>query len=219
MPEASNAQNGHESSAPKKRLIICCDGTWQATDRGNITTPSNVARLARMLASTDKEAGNTPQIVYYQGGVGSNGTGTLISDYLPIQEISSLVSGSFAGVLLPEGSLIRFNIVVALFGWGLDENIIQCYHFLSHNYSKGDEIFIFGFSRGAYTARSLSALLTTMVNFRKMFACQYLLTSRRRDSSFLNTCKTSGAPTRYIVSMVWLRLRPEVQVSTKNCQG
>lgn len=167
MPETSNARNDHESSGPKKRLIVCCDGTWQATDRGNITTPSNVARFARMLARTDKEVANTPQIVYYQGGVGSNGTGTLISDYLPIQEISGLVSGSLAGVLLPEGSSIRSNIVVALFGWGLDENIIQCYHFLSHNYNKGDEIFVFGFSRGAYTARSLAALVTTMVSFRQ----------------------------------------------------
>lgn len=166
MPETSNARDGHQSSGPKKRLIICCDGTWQATDRGNVTTPSNVARLARMLACADKEAGNTPQIVYYQGGVGSNGTGTLISDYLPIQEISSLVSGSLAGVLLLEDSFIKPNVFVALFGWGLDENIIQCYHFLSQNYSKGDEIFVLGFSRGAYTARSLAALVTTMVNFQ-----------------------------------------------------
>ena len=37
-------------------------------------------------------------------------------------------------------------------GYGLFENIKQAYQFLIFNYSPGDEIFIFGFSRGAFTA-------------------------------------------------------------------
>lgn len=45
------------------------------------------------------------------------------------------------------------------FGKGLDENIIDAYEWLVSNYNLGDEIFIFGFSRGAYTARSLSGLI------------------------------------------------------------
>src|SRR5258707_778399 len=39
-------------------------------------------------------------------------------------------------------------------GKGLDENIRLAYEWLIENYRDGDEIFIFGFSRGAYTARS-----------------------------------------------------------------
>lgn len=46
-----------------------------------------------------------------------------------------------------------------LFGQGLDENIRLAYEWLVENYNDGDEIFIFGFSRGAYTARSFAGLV------------------------------------------------------------
>ncbi len=44
-------------------------------------------------------------------------------------------------------------------GSGLDNNIIDGYRFLGNNYHPGDEIYLFGFSRGAYTARSLGGLI------------------------------------------------------------
>jgi len=46
-----------------------------------------------------------------------------------------------------------------VFGQGLDENIRLAYEWIVENYSEGDEIFIFGFSRGAFTARSLAGLV------------------------------------------------------------
>lgn len=46
-----------------------------------------------------------------------------------------------------------------VFGQGLDENIRLAYEWLIENYNDGDEIFIFGFSRGAYTARALAGLI------------------------------------------------------------
>lgn len=46
-----------------------------------------------------------------------------------------------------------------VFGQGLDENIRNAYEWLVENYNVGDEIYIFGFSRGAYTARSLTGLV------------------------------------------------------------
>ena len=46
------------------------------------------------------------------------------------------------------------------FGGGLAENIRQAYAWLSENYKKGSDVFIFGFSRGAYTARSLAGLIS-----------------------------------------------------------
>ena len=41
-------------------------------------------------------------------------------------------------------------------GIGLESNIINAYKFIVWNYEPGDEIFLFGFSRGAYTVRSLA---------------------------------------------------------------
>ena len=49
-----------------------------------------------------------------------------------------------------------------IFGQGLDENIRLAYEWLVENYNDGDEIFIFGFSRGAYTARSLAGLIAKL---------------------------------------------------------
>jgi uncharacterized protein (DUF2235 family) len=45
------------------------------------------------------------------------------------------------------------------FGAGLSRNIRDLYLFLTLNYSSGDELFLFGFSRGAYTVRSLAGLI------------------------------------------------------------
>lgn len=45
------------------------------------------------------------------------------------------------------------------FGLGLSANILDAYSFIVLNYVEGDEIFLFGFSRGAYTVRSLAGLL------------------------------------------------------------
>lgn len=48
------------------------------------------------------------------------------------------------------------------FGVGLSANVIECYRFLANNYNEGDEIYIFGFSRGAFTARSLAGFIGTI---------------------------------------------------------
>jgi len=44
-------------------------------------------------------------------------------------------------------------------GAGIDKNIMDCYRFLVHNYNEGDQLFFFGFSRGAYTVRSLAGFI------------------------------------------------------------
>lgn len=44
-------------------------------------------------------------------------------------------------------------------GKGIDDNIKDIYKFIVWNYEPGDELFLFGFSRGAYTARSLAGLI------------------------------------------------------------
>ncbi|WP_033069360.1 DUF2235 domain-containing protein [Thalassospira australica] len=51
------------------------------------------------------------------------------------------------------------KFVGGAFGCGLQENVIDGYRFLANNYRQDDEIYIFGFSRGAFTARSLAGLI------------------------------------------------------------
>lgn len=61
------------------------------------------------------------------------------------------------GVGSEEGEALAGGV----FGAGLVKNLSDGYRFLIFNHSPGDEIYVFGFSRGAYTARSFAGLLST----------------------------------------------------------
>ena len=60
---------------------------------------------------------------------------------------------------------LPFKLLGGAFGWGLKRNVIELYKFLCRNYDKGevsrppDKIYLFGFSRGAFTVRILAGLL------------------------------------------------------------
>jgi uncharacterized protein (DUF2235 family) len=110
-----------------RRLVVCCDGTWNRADwEGG--TATNVVRIAR--AVTPMAAGAIAQIVYYHPGVGTG------------NQIDRLLGGGL--------------------GFGLSQNVRDAYAFLVNNHAPGDEILLFGFSRGAYTARSLGGLIGTI---------------------------------------------------------
>ena len=54
------------------------------------------------------------------------------------------------------------KILAGAVGWGLGRNIRQLYTALARNYTPGDAIYLFGFSRGAYTVRSLAGMIATI---------------------------------------------------------
>ncbi|KAL1967095.1 hypothetical protein VTN77DRAFT_3619 [Rasamsonia byssochlamydoides] len=117
-----------------KRLIVCCDGTWDDSTSDYSQPPTNVTRICRALSrnAVVEENGSKkliPQIVYYQKGVGSG--------------IGNKLWGGAAGV-------------------GLSARVRAAYAFLAENYNDGDKIYFFGFSRGAYTARATAGLVTDM---------------------------------------------------------
>ena len=57
-----------------------------------------------------------------------------------------------------EGDLIK-KVYDGATGTGISNKILQAYRFIINNYEPGDELFLFGFSRGAFTVRSLSGLI------------------------------------------------------------
>jgi uncharacterized protein (DUF2235 family) len=63
------------------------------------------------------------------------------------------------------------------FGVGLSQNILQAYTWLVEKYEDGDELFFFGFSRGAYTVRSLAGLIRNSGLLRREHA-------DRRDEAY-----------------------------------
>ncbi|MEE9354583.1 MAG: DUF2235 domain-containing protein [Methylococcaceae bacterium] len=52
-----------------------------------------------------------------------------------------------------------FKILGGATGYGISKNILDCYRFLIDTYRQGDKIYLFGFSRGAYTVRSLAGFI------------------------------------------------------------
>lgn len=56
-------------------------------------------------------------------------------------------------------SFVPLAILGGAFGWGLKRNVLDMYKFVCRNYESGDRIFLFGFSRGAFTVRVLAGLI------------------------------------------------------------
>jgi uncharacterized protein (DUF2235 family) len=109
-----------------KKLIVCCDGTWNTPDEAaqHVARPTNVTKLALSVPQVDEHG--TEQRVYYHSGVGTSR---------------------------------REHLTGGAFGVGLSANVLDAYLFLVDNYTDGDELWLFGFSRGAYTARSVAGLV------------------------------------------------------------
>ena len=107
---------------------LCCDGTGNEVSE-NI---SNVLKLYRVLRKTGK---TTPrQVVFYDPGVG---TLARPDPWTKFRQDAIAVLGLMTG-------------------YGLDDNVLAAYTFLINNYEEGDDIYLFGFSRGAYTVRMRS---------------------------------------------------------------
>ena len=100
--------------------------------------PSNVVKTAQLIAP--RNGAGVEQVVHYDSGVGS---------------VDVAVASNFN------------NLLGGAFGSGLLGNIEQAYRFLAFNYAPGDRLFIFGFSRGAFSARSMGGLIRTCGILRK----------------------------------------------------
>ena len=95
---------------------------------------TNVARTYAVAAKTDT------QLVYYDPGVGTMGA-------------RGAVTGTGKRLTRVAGLVV---------GFGVKDNIEEAYDWLAAHYRRGDRIFVFGFSRGAYTARALTGMLRTV---------------------------------------------------------
>jgi uncharacterized protein (DUF2235 family) len=149
-----------------KRLIVCCDGTWERIYRGALT---NVALTARSVAPRDTRG--EPQIVCYSPGVGA----------------------SLGGLSIWDG----------MTGADLDQHLLDAYLFLNFNYEPGDHLYLFGFSRGAYTVRSLAGLLRKCGILRREHVDKAgLALSLYRDRD-IGPDSTTAAHFRYAHAAAW----------------
>lgn len=117
-----------------KRLFVCCDGTWNsAVDRKyGMPVPTNVVKFFNAVK---------------EGDVGVDAVGNRITQ----------LRYYHCGVGADESWFAR--LLDGATGGGLSKRILYAWHWLSSHYADGDEIYIVGFSRGAFTARSLAGMI------------------------------------------------------------
>lgn len=119
---------------PPRQLVLLCDGTNNnLSGRHSDTHVVLLAELLRLFPDDHR-------LVYYDPGVGNPEQlpGTTVMDKL-------------------HRALDRVDGLA--FGRGLYDNVAEGYRFLMSHWQPGDQIFVFGFSRGAFTARSIAGLV------------------------------------------------------------
>lgn len=118
--------------APPRDLILCCDGTGNVWGNRRDT---NVVELAKRLVQDER------QVLYYDPGVGT------VNGFPAVSRLQALWN--------------HLRLLAGLaFGHGVYENIAEAYRFLILNWRAGDRIWLFGFSRGAFTARAVSGMVS-----------------------------------------------------------
>ena len=111
------------------KTIVICSDGTGNSDTG---VPSNVKRLYDLIVQT-----GPLQVAKYDKGVGTE----------PRQRGESVV-GYWPG-----------HVASLCFGNGVSQNLLELYTYLVEKYEPGDQVFLFGFSRGAFTVRALAGLV------------------------------------------------------------
>lgn len=123
------------SAKKPKNLVLCFDGTRENFGPRPIT---NVLKLYQILKNDDDKI----QMCYYQPGVGTE------ADFDPVVDVRRKFTSSHFR-----------NVTDAMFASSVEHHIVTGYVFLMENYEAGDQIYMFGFSRGAFIARALAGMV------------------------------------------------------------
>jgi uncharacterized protein (DUF2235 family) len=122
-----------------KNILIFSDGTGQAGGLRPDQRLSNVYKLYRATrVGPDSIVDPAKQIAFYDPGLGSD-------------DIQGPVWGQLVRVVR--------KFLSSAFGTGFTRNVADCYEHILSVYEPGDKVFLIGFSRGAYTVRSVAGVM------------------------------------------------------------
>ncbi|KAB5583391.1 hypothetical protein GE09DRAFT_300294 [Coniochaeta sp. 2T2.1] len=122
------------------RIVVLCDGTWAGRETG---TQTNIYRLARLFHVPINNLNSTDEYI-----LPADPTVPSARQVVARYRHGVGLGGSFLDYL--------FNGATAS---DLAEEVILAYRFIVDNYTADHEIWMFGFSRGAYTVRSVAGLI------------------------------------------------------------
>jgi hypothetical protein len=124
-----------------KNILIFSDGTGQAGGINFDEARTNVYKLYRACrVGPDTQIEPSEQVAFYDAGLGSASDG-----------------GHFAIGWMRW----LYNLASMATGLGITRNIVDCYAAIIRLYEEGDRIFLVGFSRGAYTVRSVAGVMSS----------------------------------------------------------
>jgi hypothetical protein len=123
-----------------KNIVIFSDGTGQAGGINFDEARTNVYKLYRACrVGPDTKIEPSEQVAFYDPGLGSASDG----GHFKIGWMRWL-----------------YNLASMATGLGITRNIVDCYAAIIGLYEEGDRIFLIGFSRGAYTVRSVAGVMS-----------------------------------------------------------
>jgi hypothetical protein len=131
--------SGNKGTIVPKNILIFSDGTGQA---GGVTFDENRTNIYKLFRATrcgpDSPIDPAEQVAFYDPGLGSPRDNHFTFGW---------VGRRF------------YNLISQGTGFGITANIVDCYAALIRLWRPGDRIYLFGFSRGAYTVRCLGAVI------------------------------------------------------------
>lgn len=131
-----------------KRVVFLCCGVLVALSlAGCAATP-------KVLLSN--ENGPRKLVVFFDGTANDESSDTNIKK---LQSLVSLQKKHEISTFYVEGVGANSKVVGMATGWGIGHRVRLAYQYLATNYRDGDEIYLFGFSRGSYSARILASML------------------------------------------------------------
>jgi uncharacterized protein (DUF2235 family) len=146
-----------------KNVLIFSDGTGQAGGHSLEERRSNIYKLYRATrVGPDSPIDPAGQVAYYDAGLGSRRPG------------GDTFSAIYRWV---------HNFLSQATGFGITTNLIDCYEMIIRLWRPGDRIFLFGFSRGAYTVRCLAGVLALCEYRRGWRTARRCVTTARRPGA------------------------------------
>lgn len=145
-----------------KRIVFCADGTWNGPEQQTGVTPidsaddhgelqgAKVTNVVKLFANLAGRV--TPQTMTMrdeQEKVVPDAAGGVV-------QVAKYIHG------VGDSDSFLKKAMGGMFGMGVIARVVRGYTFISRHYDPGDEIHIAGFSRGAYTARALAGMISSV---------------------------------------------------------
>src|SRR5688500_9873586 len=157
--------------------------------KGEDVAADSVSTEPTAAAPTRAAAGRPKSIILFSDGTGNSSAKLFKTNVWRMYEAVDLGPSaegkrdqiSYYDDGVGTSSFKPLTVLGGAFGWGLQRNVLDIYRYACRNYREGDDIYAFGFSRGAFTARLVVALIASQGLVRSSSEAELVRKSREAD--------------------------------------